>query len=140
MRGVGELLVFEARKIERLAPDDRATAVEAGLFLVERQHLASEETRRVAESVLAEKAEPGSSEGVGARLGHRVDDGAVHAAVLGVVPVRFDLELLDVLLAVALVRPAAALVGDVHAVDLVLRHVAAGCANLNRAGVAARTR
>src|SRR3989442_4864 len=86
MRRVGQLLVFEARKIERLAPDDRATAVDAGLFLVERQTLAGEETRRVAESVLAEETEPGSSECVGARLGHRVDDCAVHAAVLGDAP------------------------------------------------------
>ena len=75
---------------------------------------------------------------VGARLGHGVDHRAVDAAVLGVVAVGLDLELLDVLHAVALVRAAAALVGDVDAVDLILRHVAAGRAGLDRAGVAAR--
>src|SRR5437763_2090182 len=119
MRGVSQLLIFEARKVKRFAFDDRTAAVEAGLLLVEWRNLFGEEARRIAEPIFAEKSEPGSSECVRPRFGHRVDDRAVDPAVLRVISVRFDLELLDILLAVALVRSAAALVGDVHAVDLV---------------------
>ena len=137
-----QLLVLVAREIERLVPDKGAAAVDAGLLLIERRDLSGEERGRVVERtdevIPAVEAEPCSAERVAARLGHGVDHGAVHAAVLGVVAVGFDLELLDVLHAVALVRAAAALVGDVHAVHLILRHVAARRAGLNRARGAAR--
>src|SRR6476659_9026453 len=137
-----ELLVFVTREVEGLVPNDRSAAVDASLLLVERRDGTGVEARRVAERteemILTEKTESGPAHLVGARLGHRVDHGAVDASVFSVVAFRYDLELLDVLHAVALVRPAAALVGHVDPIHLILRHVAAGSAGLNRAGVPPR--
>ena len=138
MRRRDQIVVLEAREIERLVPDDRTTGVEAALLLIEGGDLVREEVLRVAELVVAEISEPGAAEPVAPRLGDRVDDGAIHAPVFRVVPVGQHFELFDVLLAVALVRSAAVLVGHVHAVHLVLGHVAAGRADLNGARIAAR--
>ena len=84
------------------------------------------------------KREPGPAQLVGAGLGDGVDHDTRGAAVLRVVAVGDHLELLDVLLAVALVRAAAARAAHVDAVDLVFRHVAAGEPRAHRARVAAR--
>ena len=81
---------------------------------------------------------PGAPELIGPGLRDGVDDDAGGAAVLRVVAVGDDLELLDVLLAVALVRAAAAGAADVDTVHLILRHVAAGEPRAHRARIAAR--
>ena len=132
-------LVFVAREHERAILLDRSAAVDAALLFVERLHRVGEEIRRVAEVAVAEEREPGSPELIGPGLRDGVDDDARGAAVLGVVAVGDDLELLDVLLAVSLVRAAAARAADVDAVDLVLRHVAASESGAHRAGIAAGT-
>src|SRR5204863_9952102 len=114
------------------------------LLLVERSNLAGEEVRRVVERteevVLAKIAEPGGADRIAAALRDRVDHGAVHAAVFGVVAIGLDLEFFDVFLAVALVGAAAALVADVDAVHLILGHVLARGPGLDRARIAARAR
>jgi hypothetical protein len=107
------------------------------LFLVERRHHAGKRVAGI-EAVVAEKPEASATEVVGSRLGHGVNDRSTDAAMLGVEPVGQHLELGDVLLAVTLVRPAAALVGDVDTIDVVLGHVAAGGASLNVSRIAAR--
>src|SRR5262249_17747098 len=107
------------------------------LLFVERLNPVGEEIWRVAEMAVAQKPKARATHLVRARLGHGIDDHAGCAAVLGVVTVGDNLELLDVLLAVALIRAAAALPTEVHTVDLVLRHIATAKARPNGPGVAA---
>lgn len=138
-RGHVTLLVLVAREEVDLVVHDRAAQVGSQLLFLERRDLVGEEVPGV-EAIVAQETEGGALEGVRARLRDGVDHDPRDAAVLDIEAVREHLELGDVLLAVPLVGAAAALAADIHAVHLVLRHVAAGRARLDLPGVAPRPR
>ena len=104
---------------------------------MERLDLVGDEVLGVAQIAVAQKSETRGAKLVRARLGDGVDHHAGGAAVLGVVAVGDDLEFLDVLLAVALIRSAAALAADVDTIHLVSRHVAAAESGANGSRIAA---
>src|SRR5260370_21031125 len=93
---------------------------------------------RVAELLVPKIAEAGPPKRIAAGLGDGVDDRAVDPPVLGVIPVGQDLDFLDVLLAVALIRAATALTRDVDAVHLTPRHFGPRPAHRARARIAPR--
>ncbi len=129
-------LILIAREEEEPIAQDRATAVESHLLFVERFDLVGDEVLGVAQVAVAEEPKPRGAKLVGARLGHGVDHHAGGAAILGIVPVGDDLEFLDVLLAIALIRSSAALAAHVDTVHLVFRHVAATKSGANRSRIA----
>ncbi len=117
----------------RAIAQDRAADGEAGLRFVEGEHAVRDHVRGV-ELVIAQESEAGGAELIRAGLRHRGDDGAAGAAIFRVEPVGQHLELRDDLLAVALIRAAAALAADILAIHLILRHVVAGRARLDVVG------
>ena|SRR5438094_2510204 len=131
-------LILVAGEVKHLVAPDRAAAIQADLLFVKRFHSAREEALRVRKVAVAEEPEAGRARPVRSRLRDGVDDHTSHASVFRIEAIGNHLELLNVLLAVALVRSAAALAAHVYAVDLVLRHVVAAEAGPDRSRVAPR--
>ena len=130
-------LILIAGEEEDAVAQNRTAAVEAHLLFFEGFDPVGDEVLGVAEVAVAQKPETRGAKLVRARFGHGVDHHARGTPVLGVVAVGDDLELLDVLLAVALVRSTAALAADIDTVHLISRHVAAGESGANGSRIAA---